>query len=35
VCSSDLIVDMDDLHELVDDLTGEQFERFYNQLQRK
>jgi hypothetical protein len=29
------IVDSDDLHELVDDLTGEQFEKFYNQLQRK
>ena len=28
------IVDMDDLHELVDDLTGEQFEKFYNSLQR-
>jgi hypothetical protein len=29
------IVDADDLHELVDDLSGEQFETFYNQLQRK
>jgi hypothetical protein len=29
------IVDADDVHELVDDLTGDQFERFYNQLKRK
>ena len=28
------IIDMDDLHELVDDLTGDQFEKFYNSLQR-
>ena len=28
------IVDMDDLHELVDGLSGEQFEKFYNSLQR-
>ena len=28
------IVDSDDVHELIDDLTGEQFERFYNSLQR-
>ena len=28
------IVDSDDVHELIDDLTGAQFEKFYNSMQR-